>query len=462
MNTTIEPVTLTIQEELDQALVRANITEAVLQQLLEKALPHARPIENEEQFREAERARLDIRKVRLLGEKGIEAVDRRYLELRQASLARKKELLEKINEPELLIEVHTTAWKRRKEEEEAERLRQIEAMREERKALIMGTGATFVPGPPAHKYVLGTTEVTVREVMEADHTTWTNLLRSFEMVAAELADLKAQEEERQRELAERLEQQQREQQAAAAELERRQRELEEREAKMREAVNEARRNELLAIGCQEAIGTKNGNIYGDVLVGVDGGNFMLKQKDLHTFSDPQWADELLAAKAAVEERNLAAKAAQEKATREALVQERVERLKAAGWSHLKSYDGKDLVQLGNDDAPIIVETFTPDVFDACISAGQAELARREAARQEQLRQEAEAAARVRLEQEQADPKTVTVERERLLRLLFSIQEMLPYAQAEGNDKWNAGLEQLSEDVMELRRDLGDETLGPTF
>ena len=149
LHTQIEPHVPTIAEELENALVRANITEAVLREMMEKALPHARPIETEEQFKEAERARLDIRKVRLIGEKKIDEVDRRYLELRQASLARKKELLEKINEPELLIEVHTTAWKRQKEEEEAERLRQIEAMQEERKALIMGTGATFVPRPPA-------------------------------------------------------------------------------------------------------------------------------------------------------------------------------------------------------------------------------------------------------------------------------------------------------------------------
>jgi hypothetical protein len=379
MNTTIEPVTLTIAEELDQALVRANITEAVLQQLLEKALPHAKPIENDEQFKAAERARLDIRQVRLLGEKGIEAVDRRYLELRQASLARKKELLEKINEPELLIEIHTTAWKRKLEAEEAERLRQIAEMQEARKAAIMGTGATFVPGPPAHKYVLGTTEVTVREVLEADHTTWGNLLRSFEVVAAELADLKAQEEREQRELLERLQEQERKQKEAQQELERRQRELEEKEAKMKQDIIMQRANQLQA-ACP------------DMLVGE---GMLIAQ--LLDYTDEQWSAKV-------------AEVVEEKAK----------------------------------------------------AAEELRIAQEKAARQEQLRQEAEAAARVRLEAEQADPKTVTVERERLLRLLFSIQEMLPYAQAEGNDKWNAGLEQLSEDVIELRRDLGDETLGPTF
>jgi hypothetical protein len=450
MSTTIESTTPTIAEELDQALVRANITEAVLQQLMEKALPHARPIETEEQFKAAERARLDIRQVRLIGEKGIEAVDRRYLELRQASLARKKELLEKINEPELLIEVHTTAWKRRKEEEEAERLRQIEAMREERKAAIMGTGATFVPGPPAHKYVLGSTEVTVREVMEADHTTWTNLLRSFEMVAAELADLKAQEEERQRELLERLEQQQREQQAVAAELERRQRELEEREAKMKQDIIMQRASQLQA-ACP------------DMLVGEA---VLIAQ--LLDYTDEQWSAKVAEV---VEEKARAAeelRIAQEKAAREALVQVRKERLLRNGY--VVSVDGKS-VRLDTAEGEVggshyvwldTLDMVTEDDMERFVGMAQAELARREAARQEQLRQEAEAAARARYEAEQADPKTVTVERERLLRLLFSIQEVLPYAQAEGNDKWNAGLEQLSNDVMKLRRELGDETLGPTF
>jgi hypothetical protein len=221
--------------------------------------------------------------------------------------------------------------------------------------------------------------------------------------------------------------------------------LEEREAKVREDIIMQRANQLQA-ACP------------DMLVGE---GVLIAQ--LLDYTDEQWSAKVAEV---VEEKAKAAeelRIAQEKAAREALVQERVEKLKAAGWSHLKSYDGKDLVQLGNDDAPIIVETFTPDVFDACISAGQAAIARRAAAHQEQLRQEAEAAARVRLEAEQADPKTVTVERERLLRLLFSIQEVLPYAMnddAGGN--WNTSIEALAEDVMELRRDLGDETLGPTF
>jgi hypothetical protein len=372
--------------------------------------------------------------------------------------------VEAIEEP---LKAKKQAYLDRIDREEAERQRLIAEMQEVRKAAIMGTGALFFPGPPAHKYVLGTTEVTVREVLEADHTTWSNLLRSFEVIAAELAEINA-EKERQRDYEqakmladlEALRQQE-------ADVARRQRELEEREAKMRETVNIARRNELLALGCQAwSERTEAGSEYG--IIGVDEGNFGLQIYRLHAFSDTEWADELLAAKAAVEERNLAQKEAQEKAAREALVQVRKERLLKNGY--VDSVDGKG-VRIDTTDGEVggshyvwldTLDMVTEDDMERYVSIAQAELARREAAHQEQLRQEAEAAARVRIQQEQAEAKTVTVERERLLRLLFSIQEVLPYAQSEGNDRWNAGLEQLSNDVMDLRRDLGDETLGPTF
>jgi hypothetical protein len=250
---------------------------------------------------------------------------------------------------------------------------------------------------------LGSTEVTVREVLEADHTTWTNLLRSFEMVAAELAEIKEQQEREQWELAERLQEQERQQQAAAAELERRQREMDEKEAKMREAVNEARKNELLAIGCDAwSERNENGSDYGVIGVGKNASEgFALKISMLHTVEDAKWAAILVEAKEEAEERNLAQQQAQEKAAREALVQERVERLKAAGWLHNPPSVCLELMLPGFTQPQLCDPTCDDHDFEAAVAAGQAELARREAAHQEQLRIEAEAAARVRLEAEQA-------------------------------------------------------------
>jgi len=310
--------------------------------------------------------------------------------------------VEAIEEP---LKAKKQAYLDRIDREEQERQRLVAEMQEARKAAIMGTGAVFVQGPPAHKYVLGTTEVTVREVLEADHETWGNLLRSFEVIAAELAEINA-EKERQRDYEqakmladlEALRQQE-------ADVARRQRELEEREAKMRETVNIARRNELLALGCKAwSERTEAGSEYG--IIGVDEGNFGLQIYRLHTFSDTEWADELLAAKAAVEERNIAQQQAQEKAAREALVQERVERLKAAGWEMLP--DGSLRMSFEHGDVgetAIIPHEYIADMNDwdvvLGISKGSDEIARRAAAHQEQLRQEAEAAARVRLEAEQA-------------------------------------------------------------
>jgi hypothetical protein len=452
MTPTIEPVTPTIAEELDQALVKANITDVVLQQLMEKALPHAKPIENEEQFKAAERARLDIRQVRLIGERNIEQVDRRYLDLRQASMARKKELLAKINEPELLIEIHTSAWKKKLEAEEAERQRLIAEMQEARKAAIMGTGAVFVQGPPAHKYVLGGTEVTVREVLEADHETWGNLLRSFEVIAAELAEINA-EKERQRDYEqakmladlEALRQQE-------ADVARRQRELEEREAKTREAVNITRRNELLALGCQAwSERTEAGSEYG--IIGVDEGNFGLQIYRLHTFTDTEWQDEILAAKAAVEERNLAQKEAQEKAAREALVQVRKERLLKNGY--VDSVDGKG-VRIDTTDGEVggshyvwldTLDMVTEDDMERYAGIAQAELDRREAASQAALQAAAEAAAVERLQQEQAAAAAREAERVAQLGDAERWQEWVDAIRASAPSMVSMAYQQQVESVM---------------
>ena len=390
----------TIAQELDQALVTKGVTDEVIEQLMQRALPHAKPIEDDDQYKAAEEARKEIKKVRIIGEKGIDAVDRRYLDLRQASLARKKELLERINAPEVMILQHTKAYERKKAQEEAERERLIREMQEQRKADILATGATFTPGPPEHRYSIGEYSWSAREINEADHETWTNMLRSSRMVQEEIAAHKAQQEleaqqERERIAAEAeaLRQQQ-------AEMARREAEMREREEAMKRQLNEVRKGELMALGL-EVIGDNIG-------IGARGKElFSIAIYRLCELSDTQWADELLAAKLAIEERNLWQA---EKAELARLEQERL----------------------------------------------ASEVARQEAIEQERKRAEAETSHPSVV----ANEETVTVNRARLLTLLFSIQEVLPYSKIEGNDKWNSGVESLADDVMSLRHQLKDETLGP--
>jgi hypothetical protein len=482
---------LTIAQELDQALVANDITEERIQKMMERALPHARPIEDEDQYKAAEKARLEIRKVRLIGEKGIEAVDRRYLDLRQASLAKKKELLEKINAPELLILQHTRAYEKKKQEEEQERQRLITEMQEQRKADILATGATFTPGSPEHRYTIGGHSWTAREINEADHETWGNMLRSARMVQEEIQAARAQQELEAQQERERIAREQEALRQERAEMARREAEMAAREEVIRRqereqaaAAKELRRESRAALLREAGVEfDERGGVWGTK-------NYSCYWESVGDWTDEQFAEQLSEFKADL----VVMKAEQERqaaeAAREALIEERVARLKAAGWEQ----EGDDRIKLrwwssdsGQSYTSIPTAGFaetSEEAIEEMVQRGHFELQRRDAAQEEaeivapenalmdpqkaadiittdvdeRLKQQAIAQAVAEIEAESGE--LVEVNRERVLRILFSVQEVLPYAQAEGNDKWNAGLEELSNDVMELRRDLGDETLGP--
>lgn len=275
--------------------------------------------------------------------------------------------------------------RKRKEAEEAEQRRQ-----QERRTFAMQCG--FIPD--LHEWVNGTTRITGSQLITQDAEVWKTLERSMLAIKEEAEAKKLAEEEEREKLLE-----------AQADLERRQKELEEREKKMREAMNTSRRNELMALGCVEYV--KNGFPF----IGING-LWSLPPDNLHAFSDAEWESKLLAAKLAVEERNLALKEAQEREAREALIADRVKRLKEAGWED--NHDRICLMENGNKAAdfyPHVLADWREDDVDVLIQRGQAELARREAARQEQLRIEAEAAARKRLEEEAARKERDEAERQ---------------------------------------------------
>jgi hypothetical protein len=367
--------------------------------------------------------------------------------------------VEAIEEP---AKAKKQAYLDRIEREEAERQRLIQEMQEQRRADILATGATFTPGPPEHRYSIGGHSWTAREINEADHETWTNMLRSARMVQEELAVKKAQEELEAQQERERLAAEAEALRVQREEMERREAEMKAQEERMAKMVNEVRKGELLA-ACPDMLA----------------GEAMLIVQMLD-YTDEDWSAtvkeisdgrRVAAETARLEQERLAAEAA-----REALIGERVARLKAAGWER----EGDDRIKLrwwssdsgqSYTSVPVSsVATTSEEAIEEMVQRGHFELQRRAAAREEEIRQEAIEQERRRAEEAKdteaphpsvvAHQETVTVERDRLLILLFNLQEVLPYARVEGNDNWNAGVERLSRDVMDLRLELKDETLGP--
>jgi hypothetical protein len=357
-----------------------------------------------------------------------------------------------------LLTQHKAEQERKAQEEEARkqaarvaRYTQIEQLGFTRRYRVDGTQV----------YFLGETEFEVEAIDAADTETFPNMLRSARMVQEEIQAARAQQELEAQQERERIAQEQEALRQQQAEMARREAEMAAQQERMQKMVNEVRRSELLAMGCKEYVkGDGLGNEW--TYIGADSG-ILLTVKDLHTLSDAEWADEILAAKAAVEERNLVLKAEQERqaaeAAREALIGERVARLKAAGWREngleldLFVPDGVHRMPVGQ------IGTAEESTITDMVSAGQAELARRASAQEQAIEQVLEKPAHPSVV---AREETVEVNRSRLLVLLFNIQEVLPYAKdrAIEGGAWNNSIERISQDVMTLRIDLKDETLGP--
>jgi hypothetical protein len=347
------------QEDLDQEvdvivqdkLAKASITDYVIDSLREEAAPLAaiERIESDEQYKLVQGMLTKLIRTRNVAVRICENGRKPLNMLRNAWIAKEKEVVGRVEEIEAplarLKDAYKAEQERKAQEEEASkqaarvaRYTQIEQLGFTRRYRVDGTQV----------YFLGETEFEVEAIDAADTETFPNMLRSARMVQEEIQAARAQQELEAQQERERIAQ---EQEA----LRQQQAEMARREAEMRE------REEAIARAEQAA----------------------------------KWAEEL-----------------------------RIEKERLAAETTV------------NESLTVQMEVIP----------------------QEEVKQQAIAQAVAEIEAESGE--IVEVNRERVLRILFSVQEVLPYAQAEGNDKWNAGLEELSNDVMELRRDLGDETLGP--
>ena len=276
-------VEISVQDELEQALVKVNVTDKVIGEMMKKALEYNKPITNKEEYNAADEARKEIKRVRLIGEKGIEKVDRRYLDLRQASLTKKKELLERIHEPELLLLYHLKNYEKQQEEKRLAQEAAVQAMKEERKAAVQALGFRFVPGPPEHRYELDGMSVSAKQVIESEHEVWNNLYASLRMKSEEvMAQREAQEravreeQERQKAVAE-------EQRKRQEELDRQAAEIQAQQERLNASVASARHAELSAMGATSAEWPAD---------------------PLHSFDDAEWSNTTAAIANAVSERRV--------------------------------------------------------------------------------------------------------------------------------------------------------------
>lgn len=275
------------------------------------------------------------------------------------------------------------AEQERKEQEEKNRQAEMRHSRYVKMEAVGFTRRYRVDGTQV--YFLGEAEFEVDSIDAADHDTFSNIFASARIVAEEIARRKAEEERRAKEERERIAAEQEALRKQQEEMARKEAEMKAREEAMQRQVNEVRKGELMALGCEEWVSG------GRVCIGIDPhaiDGFAVWADELHAIDDARWANYILEAKAVVEERNLAIKAEQERidaeAKREALIKERVEKLKSAGWeqSSLSNHvsleeNGHIAISLKEHD----LFAFNEDVIAGYVNRGHAELARRKAAQE---------------------------------------------------------------------------------
>ena len=389
---------LTIKQEIDQRLVAAGVTEEVIAGLEKLADEHDKEITSTEQFKAVDRARKDIKEVRLVGVNNAEAIHERAKQLWQQSKSIVNDLTRRLKAPEGRLQARVDEWELKIQQQKESEAKAFQAEVQARNNSLMSLGYILMDGV----WTLDGVSVDAEVVLKETHHQWNEIrFPQLRMHGEEVAAAKAEAVRLQEQEAERL---RKEKQG----LEAREAALKERE----DALREARQSELRGIGCIEFFRVKTvDGVFGMVpFIGVHEPGV---DKDPRTeaslesvrkMTDPEYKafkdecakafGEMMADQAARQAEQAAVRARQE------LINTRVARLREAGWVIHEESQTIHLDMGGSRSYAEMIDIFsmTDSVLDDRIKMGQAELARRQAAKEEAIRQQ----ERERLAKEQAD------------------------------------------------------------
>jgi predicted peroxiredoxin len=247
----IEPAEITLEEELQNALVKANITDEVIEALNKKASEAAKPIKDHAQYLRVKEVNKEIAKVRLVGQKNLQAIDRRRIDRNAYERDKVQELLAKIQQPELILAGVLAPWEREQERLVKEEQDRLIALKEGRKSILTELGYVFVPGPPENRYELEGVVIGLADVMNDDHLTWSNKMLTYRSHAEEVQSKREEE----------LQRKTKEEQLAAEKrkeeedrLARERAELDAQKEQIVKMVTSARKSELAGLGLKEHAG----------------------------------------------------------------------------------------------------------------------------------------------------------------------------------------------------------------
>lgn len=306
------------------------------------------------------------------------------------------------------LKAKKAAYVARKEQAAQEELEAQEAAIRARLVAVEQYGFTKRTGTEgaADYYTNGATTIEMYTITMSDDTVWGNVIRGVEMAWNEAQAQMAEQERLVLEEAQRLFDQQ--QQMAE-----RERKFKEQQDAFNAKINEARKNELMAMG----FGMSEDGTHVECLVPLPPPRTKKASYEialLHELGDALWQEELSVAKLVIDERYAALEEIaeaearrKEQAAREALIAERVKALKEAGWveaPHPQSQEAQIGLSEGGGPFTVVIvvdglASMDSDEFRQCVAQGQAELARRKKVADEAIAQAAVEKERLRVQQE---------------------------------------------------------------
>jgi len=232
---------LTIKQEIDQRLVAAGVTEEVIAGLEKLADEHDNEITSQEQFKAVDRARKDIKEVRLVGVNNAEAIHERAKQLWQQSKSIVNDLTRRLKAPEGRLQARVDEWEFKIQQQKEAEAKAFQAEVQARNNSLMSLGYILMDGV----WTLDGVSVDAEVVLKETHHQWNEIrFPQLRMHGEEVAAAKAEAVRLQEQEAERLRKER-------EELEAREAALKEATERMMLVLEESRKNELLALGCTE-------------------------------------------------------------------------------------------------------------------------------------------------------------------------------------------------------------------
>jgi hypothetical protein len=229
---TVEAAVIPIDQQINQELVKHNVTETLIADLKEKYLPlKLRDLNDKETYLVIKEGRKDCKSLRVMAEKICKKGREDAIAIQKAWIAKEKDVAGRIGEVEDHLEKQEKAYEAEQERLKLERKRKLEEQMIKRQTLLTQMGALYSDG----SFILGDVSYESELIKECEDDIWDEQIlpkfqAEYEKIEAERLEQKRKEDEER----ERVRQQQ-------EELERKQKELEQREAQIKQKEEEEKK-----------------------------------------------------------------------------------------------------------------------------------------------------------------------------------------------------------------------------